>query len=271
MLRVPGTDGDLLGAKAGAATFASSIRRSMPCSRPRQSRSRGRFLRRRLRDHRAGQRHGGLPRQARRATEFLDAGLARAGAAGHARHPRRRRPTGCRASSPPAMSAPSWATRNISRSRHSYRVPIVVTGFEPLDILEGIYLCVQQLEQGRGEVENQYAASVRRDGNRPAQDDHAARCSRSSHAAGAASARSPRAGSGSPTPIATTMPRAALRPSRDSATEEAPSASAGSSCAANEAARIAPPSARAARPSIRSASPWSRQKAPAPPITATAA
>ncbi len=51
-----------------------------------------------------------------------------------------------------------------------YRVPIVVTGFEPLDILQGILMCVQQLESGRAEVENQYARSVRREGNRPAQD-----------------------------------------------------------------------------------------------------
>jgi hydrogenase expression/formation protein HypD len=51
-----------------------------------------------------------------------------------------------------------------------HRVPIVVTGFEPLDILEGVYLCVKQLEEGRAEVENQYARSVRREGNRPAQD-----------------------------------------------------------------------------------------------------
>jgi hydrogenase expression/formation protein HypD len=50
-----------------------------------------------------------------------------------------------------------------------YRVPIVVTGFEPLDILQGIHMCVQQLEQGRAEVENQYARSVQRAGNRPAQ------------------------------------------------------------------------------------------------------
>ena len=46
-----------------------------------------------------------------------------------------------------------------------YRVPIVVTGFEPLDILEGVWLCVRQLEEGRAEVENQYARSVRRSGN----------------------------------------------------------------------------------------------------------
>ncbi len=46
-----------------------------------------------------------------------------------------------------------------------YKVPIVVTGFEPLDILEGIYMCVRQLEQNRYEVENQYVRSVRKEGN----------------------------------------------------------------------------------------------------------
>ena len=50
-----------------------------------------------------------------------------------------------------------------------YRAPIVVTGFEPLDILQGILMCVRQLEEGRAEVENQYTRSVRREGNRPAQ------------------------------------------------------------------------------------------------------
>lgn len=51
-----------------------------------------------------------------------------------------------------------------------YHVPIVVTGFEPLDILQGVLMCVQQLEEDRAEVENQYARSVRREGNRPAQE-----------------------------------------------------------------------------------------------------
>jgi len=50
-----------------------------------------------------------------------------------------------------------------------YEVPIVVTGFEPLDILEGIHLTVCQLEEERHEVENQYSRAVRREGNRPAQ------------------------------------------------------------------------------------------------------
>lgn len=51
-----------------------------------------------------------------------------------------------------------------------YRVPIVVTGFEPLDLLEGILMAVRQLEAGRFEVENQYARAVRRTGNAAAQE-----------------------------------------------------------------------------------------------------
>jgi hydrogenase expression/formation protein HypD len=51
-----------------------------------------------------------------------------------------------------------------------YRVPIIVTGFEPVDILEGILLAVRQLEQGRHEVENQYVRSVRRDGTPQARE-----------------------------------------------------------------------------------------------------
>ena len=51
-----------------------------------------------------------------------------------------------------------------------YRVPIVVTGFEPLDLLEGIWMTVRQLEAGRAEVENQYVRAVGRDGNRAARD-----------------------------------------------------------------------------------------------------
>ncbi len=47
----------------------------------------------------------------------------------------------------------------------TYRVPIVVTGFEPVDIMQGLLMCVRQLEQGRHEVENQYARIVRPEGN----------------------------------------------------------------------------------------------------------
>ena len=50
-----------------------------------------------------------------------------------------------------------------------YHVPIVVTGFEPLDLLEGILMAIRQLEEGRAVVENQYARAVKREGNRAAQ------------------------------------------------------------------------------------------------------
>jgi hydrogenase expression/formation protein HypD len=49
-----------------------------------------------------------------------------------------------------------------------YRVPIVATGFEPIDILQGVYMCVRQLEEGSARVENQYTRAVRADGNREA-------------------------------------------------------------------------------------------------------
>ena len=50
-----------------------------------------------------------------------------------------------------------------------YHVPIVVTGFEPIDILHGIYMCVRQLEQGIARVENQYTRVVSAAGNLEAQ------------------------------------------------------------------------------------------------------
>lgn len=50
-----------------------------------------------------------------------------------------------------------------------YSVPVVVTGFEPIDLLSGILECVSQLEDGASRVENRYARSVRPDGNRRAQ------------------------------------------------------------------------------------------------------
>ena len=46
-----------------------------------------------------------------------------------------------------------------------FRIPIVITGFEPLDLLEGIYRCVRMLEKGRHGVENQYTRAVQREGN----------------------------------------------------------------------------------------------------------
>ncbi len=51
-----------------------------------------------------------------------------------------------------------------------FKVPIVVTGFEPLDILHGIYHAVKQLEEGKYEVQNKYSRAVRKEGNLPAKN-----------------------------------------------------------------------------------------------------
>ena len=51
-----------------------------------------------------------------------------------------------------------------------YKIPIIVTGFEPIDILQGIYLCIQQLEKGMYQVENQYNRCVKEEGNQTAQN-----------------------------------------------------------------------------------------------------
>lgn len=51
-----------------------------------------------------------------------------------------------------------------------YKIPIVITGFEPLDLVQGIYMAVCQLEKGLHEVENQYARVVKKEGNKAALD-----------------------------------------------------------------------------------------------------
>ena len=51
-----------------------------------------------------------------------------------------------------------------------YKTPIVVTGFEPVDLLQGILMAVQQLEKGEYKVENQYARYVQREGNKMAME-----------------------------------------------------------------------------------------------------
>jgi hydrogenase expression/formation protein HypD len=51
-----------------------------------------------------------------------------------------------------------------------FRAPVVITGFEPVDLLEGILECVNQLESGEFRVANRYARTVRDSGNETAQD-----------------------------------------------------------------------------------------------------
>ena len=49
-----------------------------------------------------------------------------------------------------------------------YGKPLVVTGFEPLDVLQSVYMIVKQIIEGRAEIENQYGRVVERNGNRRA-------------------------------------------------------------------------------------------------------
>ena len=58
--------------------------------------------------------------------------------------------------------------RQYERLAHQYKIPVVVTGFEPLDLLRGILAAVTQLEEGHAVAENQYERVVDRDGNRDA-------------------------------------------------------------------------------------------------------
>ena len=51
-----------------------------------------------------------------------------------------------------------------------YRIPIVISGFELVDILQGLYFCIKQLEENRFSVENQYSRVVSEQGNLPAQN-----------------------------------------------------------------------------------------------------
>ena len=81
---------------------------------------------------------------------------------------------GAGASSPPGTCAASWAPREYPPLAEKYGVPIVVTGFEPLDILEGIRRTVIQLEAGRHELRERLPARGPRRGQ-PAGDGDAAR------------------------------------------------------------------------------------------------
>jgi hydrogenase expression/formation protein HypD len=58
--------------------------------------------------------------------------------------------------------------REYAALSREFHVPVVVGGFEPTDLLEAVVMLVSQLEEGRAEVENQYARAVKREGNRPA-------------------------------------------------------------------------------------------------------
>ena len=138
--------------------------------RAREPGSQGGVLRHRIRNHGAGQRDGDPSGQA-------------AGQSGTSRcwsrtyWCRRRWPRSfrlpvivCRRFLGPGHVCAVMGYREYESLCEQYRVPIVITGFEPIDLLEGILMAVRQLEDGRAEVENQYVRAVSREGNRAARD-----------------------------------------------------------------------------------------------------
>jgi hypothetical protein len=148
-------------------------------------------------------------------------------------------------------------------------VPIVVTGFEPLDLLDGIRRAVVQLESRPHEVENAYERVVTFEGNQPAQK-LLPRSLKSPIAPGAASASFPKAAGGSTPTIATSTPKSAS--TSPAFTPRSRRCAAPATCCAEPSSRpSARPSARNARRAIRSARPWFQAKAPAPPTTTTGA
>ena len=143
----------------------------------------------------------------------------------------------------------------------TYRVPIVVTGFEPLDILQGVLMCVEQLEAGRHEVENQYARSVRPEGNRVALRQMAEvfqTVPRKWRGIG----EIPAERTGLARNVRQVRRRAAFRRRRQSRPKSRPSALPAKSCKATRSRTIVRLSASIARPSGRWALRWFPPKGP---------
>jgi hypothetical protein len=149
-----------------------------------------------------------------------------------------------------------------------YRKPVVIAGFEPLDVMQAILMLVRQVNEGRAEVENEFTRAVTRDGNLKAQ------------AAGGRGVRTaPQLRMARPGRV----PYSALRIRPKYAAFDAERrfgldyrsvpttrpASAAPSCAASSGRRTARSSARCARRRTRWARAWCRPKAPARRITPT--
>lgn len=70
----------------------------------------------------------------------------------------------------PAHVSTVIGSRPYEHFAETYRKPVVIAGFEPLDVLQAILMLVRQLNDGRAEVENEFSRAVTRDGNRKAQE-----------------------------------------------------------------------------------------------------
>jgi hydrogenase expression/formation protein HypD len=144
---------------------------------------------------------------------------------------------------------------------YDFRVPIVVGGFEPVDLFEAILMLVRQLEAGEAKLENQYVRSVSYQGNVPAQKIMA-------EVFEVADQKWRGIGPCAKNTRRTT--RTAFSISANLPWTNPPNASARRFCRDSRSPPTVPPSACAVRRRIPWARPWFRAKAPAPPITTIA-
>ena len=144
MMRVPGSDGTLLDAKAQGADIRmvysplDALRIAQGEPRPR-----GRVLRDRVRDHGPLDRAHAEAREAEGVAELLAASATTSRSCRRCGRCSSRPTCASTASSGPATSRPSWAPGRSSSSRPTTRKPLVIAGFEPLDILQAIHMILQ--------------------------------------------------------------------------------------------------------------------------------
>ncbi len=178
MLRVPGTGRDLFQVRGAGGDVRVVLAARRPADRPAEPRPPGRLLRHRLRDDRATQRDDGVSGPQARHPELQPAGVPRARTARHRGDhavtdlPRPGLPGGrARVQRDGRQYPGNW--------RSATRSPIVVTGFEPLDILEGVRRTVAQLERGEHTVDSE-AIPAPSPGREPGGAGHAGGCLRGS-------------------------------------------------------------------------------------------
>ena len=134
--------------------------------------ARGRLLRHRLRDHDAADRAGDRGGRARRASTnfsvFCNHVLTPSAIAAHPRSAggARARHRAIDGFIGPAHVSIVIGSQPYEFFAEEYRKPVVIAGFEPIDVMQAILMLVRQLNEGRAEVENQFTRAVTRDGNR---------------------------------------------------------------------------------------------------------
>ena len=278
LMRVPGSSGSsLMKAKAEGADIRM-VYSTLDAIRIAEAEPgpRGRVLRHRLRDDDAADRARHPRRGKEGAPELLHPLQSRHDAAGDARHPRRR---GRRRRAPvliegfigPAHVSTVIGTRPYEPFARDYGKPVVIAGFEPLDVAQAILMLVSQINDGRAEVENQYIRAVTPTGNLKAQAEVAAvfetRESFEWRGLGFLPQSALRL---RPELRALTTPSGASASPRSRPGTIRP-ANAARSCAARRRRAIAGCSGRSARRIRRWAPAWSRPKAPARRTGPTAA